>query len=174
MVIVTTLARDTQEHIKNIWKTSLVLHYSRTVRGVDTRDTRELAPSWICVLFWIPQKSLLKSSYPKRVLAKIFALEIQNFKSKKILPAALSLRIQSTRPPLPWFAGLNWIITFDLFVLFRNFFFNMAHNMRLNSARFPALDSFTEIKVFLEQDGHDYSSLPAISLNLVLCAWHLR
>ena len=149
MVIVTTLARDTQEHIKSSCKTSLVLHYSRTVRGVDTRDTRELAPSRICVLFWIPQKSLLESSYPKKVLAKIFVPEIQNFKSKKILPASLSVQIQSTPPPpLPGFAGFSWIISFDLFVLFRNFFFNMAHNMRQNSARFPALDSFTEIEVF--------------------------
>ena len=51
VVIVTTLARDTQEHIKNSCKTSLVLHYSRTVGGLDTRDTRELALSRICVLF---------------------------------------------------------------------------------------------------------------------------
>ena len=102
MVIVTTLARDTQEHTKSSCKTSLVLHYSRTVRGVDTRDTRELAPSRICVLFWIPQKSLLESSYPKKVLAKIFVPEIQNFKSKKILPASLSLQIQSTPPPPPY------------------------------------------------------------------------
>ena len=148
MVIVTTLARDTQEHIKNSCKTSLVLHYSRTVRGVDTKDTRELAPSRICVLFWIPQKSLLESSYPKKVLAKIFVPEIQKFQIQKILPASLSLQIQSTPPPPPGFAGFNWIITFDLFVLFRNFFFNMAHNMRQNSVHFPALDSFTEIEVF--------------------------
>ena len=148
MVIVTTLARDTQEHIKNSCKTSLVLHYSRTVRGVDTKDTREIAPSRICVLFWIPQKSLLESSYPKKVLAKIFVPEIQNFKSKKFFQHPCHFKSRVPPPPPPGFVGFNWIITFDLFVLFRNFFFNMAHNMRQNSVHFPALDSFTEIEVF--------------------------
>ena len=153
VVIVTTLARDTQEHIKNSCKTSLVLHYSRTVGGLDTRDTRELALSRICVLFWISQKSLLKSSFPKKVLAKIFVPEIQNFNSKKILPESIPVTTNPEYPPPLPHPGLpdsgDWIITFDLFALFRNFFFNMAHNMRLNSARFPALDSFTEIEVFL-------------------------
>ena len=67
------------------------------------------------------KKYLPKFSYPKSKISN----------PPKILPASLSLQIQST-----------------LFVLFRNFFFNMAHNMRLNSARFPSLDSFTEIEVF--------------------------
>ena len=101
MVIVTTLARDTQEHIKNSCKTSLVLHYSRTVRGVDTKDTRELAPSRICVLFWIPQKSLLESSYPKKVLAKIFVPEIQNFKSKKFFQHPCHFKSRVPPPPHP-------------------------------------------------------------------------
>ena len=106
VVIVTTLARDTQEHIKNSCKTSLVLHYSRTVGGLDTRDTRELALSRICVLFWIPQKSLLKSSFPKKVLAKIFVPEIQNFNSKKILPESIPVTSNPEYPPPPPHPGL--------------------------------------------------------------------
>ena len=48
-----------------------------------SRDWSTIALSRICVLFWIPQRSLLKSSYPKKVLAKIFVPEIQNFKPPK-------------------------------------------------------------------------------------------
>ena len=96
-----------------------------------SRDWSTIALSRICVLFWIPQRSLLKSSYPKKYLPKFSYPKSKISNPPKILPASLSLQIQST-----------------LFVLFRNFFFNMAHNMRLNSARFPSLDSFTEIEVF--------------------------
>ena len=82
--------------------------------------------------FEYPKNPYLNQATQKKYLPKFSYPKSKISNPQKILPASLSLQIQST-----------------LFVPFRNFFFNMAHNMRLNSARFPSLDSFTEIEVFL-------------------------
>ena len=98
-----------------------------------SRDWATIALSRICVsCFKYPKNPYLNQATQKKYLPKFSYPKSNISNPQKILPASLSLQIQST-----------------LFVLFRNFFFNMAHNMRLNSARFPSLDSFTEIEVFL-------------------------
>ena len=98
-----------------------------------SRDWSTIALSRICVsCFEYPKNPYLNQATQKKYLPKCSYPKSKISNPQKILPASLLLEIQST-----------------LFVLFRNFFFNMAHNMRLNSARFASLDSFTEIEVFL-------------------------
>ena len=81
------------------------------------------------ISFEYPKKSLLKSSYPKKILAEIFLPpknpEIENFKPPKILRSSLSLEIRRT--PL----GHKWLMTavltsvFDVLLILVNavFFF---------------------------------------------------
>ena len=66
--------------------------------------TWELSQSSDC--FEYPKESLLKPSYPQKILAKIFQpqkSQIENFKCQNILRSSLSLKIWSTPP---WGEGI--------------------------------------------------------------------
>ena len=90
-----------------------------------TRDTHEhflMGTSMNFRIFIIPKKSLLKSSHPKKILAKFpypkkKKHKVENFKPPKILRSSPSLEVPSTPPPpLPTGASLllRWVT--DLFI----------------------------------------------------------
>ena len=70
-----------------------------------SRKQQMIKLSWIFGLFWIPKRSLLKSSFPKlKNTWQNFPTQknpkIENFKPQKILRSSLSLEImRSTHPP---------------------------------------------------------------------------
>ena len=144
MVIVTTL--QTPNNLLKQLQNSLVLRYSRTVRGLDKWDTRELALPRICILFWIPPKNpnlnqatqkstCQKFSYPKSKLSN----------PKKSFEHPCHLKSGVHPPPPP--RGLP-----DSIELLHSTFSCSSVTSSLTwlticewSARFPALNSFTEI-----------------------------
>ena len=93
-----------KEKIPKISHAELPRH-KNVFAGVRGRDTWEL--SRILRLFWIPEKSLLKSSYPKEYLPKSTDpkksrnLKFQTQKNPSIIPVTWNPEYTPPPPPLP-------------------------------------------------------------------------